>query len=140
MQTAGCLNHEVVLGGVGGNIKCWLGNNQAAIVSRGFQGDGVEESCGGCYSSNTGFDSHTIFTSTTRAGQGNTTAMGSNVPLQIGVHDKLFRAIWAFEVFARGVCAKVELKVGRVRKAFIAMCALKGSLTRMGAFMLQTEI
>lgn len=34
----------------------------------------------------------------------------------------------------------MELEVGGVGKAFIAMCALKGSLTRMGAFMLQTEI
>lgn len=32
LQAAGCLNHEIVLGGVGGNIKCWLGHNQAAAV------------------------------------------------------------------------------------------------------------
>lgn len=65
--------------------------------------------------------------------------MGTDVPLQVGVHDKLLRAVWAFEVLARGVCAKVELQVGGVCKAFIAVCALKGSLTRMGAFMLLTK-
>lgn len=30
----------------------------------------------------------------------------------------------------------MELKVGGVCKAFIAVCTLKGSLTRMGALML----
>ena len=65
--------------------------------------------------------------------------MGADVPLQVGVHDKLFGAVRAFEVLARGVCAKVELKVGGVCKAFIAVCALKGSLSGMGAFMLLSE-
>lgn len=62
--------------------------------------------------------------------------MGSDVPLQIGVHDKLLGAVRAFEVLARRVCAKVKLEVGRVCKAFIAVRALEGSLPRMGAFML----
>lgn len=62
--------------------------------------------------------------------------MGTDVPLQVGVHHKLLRAVRAFEVLTGGVCAKVELEVGGVCKAFIAVCALKGSLTRMGAFML----
>lgn len=34
----------------------------------------------------------------------------------------------------------MELEVGGVCKAFIAVCALKGSLARMGAFMLLREI
>lgn len=33
LQAIGGLNHKVVLRGVGGNIKCWLGHNQAAVVS-----------------------------------------------------------------------------------------------------------
>lgn len=62
--------------------------------------------------------------------------MGTDVPLQVRVHDKLLRAVWAFVVLARGVCAKVELKVGGVCKAFTAVCALERSLARMGSFML----
>lgn len=65
--------------------------------------------------------------------------MGTDVPLQVGVHDKLLRAVWAFEVFSCGVCAEVKLKIGRVCEAFSAMCALKGSFSRMGAFVLLTE-
>lgn len=33
LQAAGCLNHKVVLRGVGRDVKCWLGHNQAALVS-----------------------------------------------------------------------------------------------------------
>lgn len=65
--------------------------------------------------------------------------MGTDVPLQVGVHDKLLRAVGAFEVFPRGVRAEVKLEVGRVREAFRAMCALKGSFSRMGAFVLLAE-
>lgn len=59
----------------------------------------------------------------------NTAAMGTDVPLQVGVHDKFLRAVWAFKVLACGVSAKVELEIGRVCKAFSAMCALKWSFT-----------
>lgn len=62
--------------------------------------------------------------------------MRSDVPLQVGVHDKLFRTVWAFEVLARRVCAEVELQIGGVCKALIAVRTLKGSLTRMGALVL----
>lgn len=62
--------------------------------------------------------------------------MGAYVPLQVGVHDELLGAVRTFEVFARGVCPKVELKIGGVCKAFIAVRALERSLTRMGAFVL----
>lgn len=65
--------------------------------------------------------------------------MRTDVPLQVGVHDKLLRAVRAFVVLARGMCAKMELKVGGVCKALIAVCTLKGSLTRMGAFVLLSE-
>lgn len=65
--------------------------------------------------------------------------MGTDVPLQVGVHDKLLRAVWAFEVLSCGVCAEMKLKIGRVCEAFSAMCALKGSFSRMGAFVLLTE-
>lgn len=65
--------------------------------------------------------------------------MGTDVPLQVGVHDELLGAVRAFEVLACGVCAKVELEIGGVGKAFIAVCALERSLTRVGAFMLLTE-
>lgn len=33
----------------------------------------------------------------------------------------------------------MKLKVGRVREAFSAVCALKGSFSRMGAFVLPTR-
>lgn len=62
--------------------------------------------------------------------------MGTDVSLQVGVHDKLFGAVRAFVVFERRVCAKVELKVGGVCKTFTAACALERSLARMGSFML----
>lgn len=65
--------------------------------------------------------------------------MGADVPLQVGVHDKLLGAVWAFEVLPRGVRAEVKLEIGRVREAFRAMCALKGSFPRMGAFVLLAE-
>lgn len=62
--------------------------------------------------------------------------MGADVPLQVGVHDKLLRAVRTFEVFSCGVRAEVKLEIGRVREALGAMRALKGSFSRMGAFML----
>lgn len=62
--------------------------------------------------------------------------MGADVPLQVGVHDKLLRAVRAFEVFSRGVRAEVQLKIGRVREALGAMRALKGSFSRVGALVL----
>lgn len=62
--------------------------------------------------------------------------MGADVPLQVGVHDKLLGAVRTFEVFSCGVRAEVKLKIGRVREALGAMRALKGSFSRMGAFML----
>lgn len=139
LQAAGCLNHKIVLGGVGGNIKCWLGYNQAAVVFIRFKRDGVEQGRSGCYSPNVGLDDHSVFTFATRARQGNTAAMGADVPLQVGVHDKLLRAVWTFEVFSCGVRAEVKLKIGRVREALGAMRALKGSFSRMGAFMLLAQ-
>lgn len=62
--------------------------------------------------------------------------MGADVPLQVGVHDKLLRTVRTFEVFSRGVRAEVKLEVGRVREALGAVRALKGSFSRMGALML----
>lgn len=62
--------------------------------------------------------------------------MGAYVSLQVGVHDELLRAVWTFKVLTGGVCPKVELKIGGVCKALIAVCALERSLTRMGAFVL----
>lgn len=62
--------------------------------------------------------------------------MGADVPLQVGVHDKLLRAVRTFEVFSGGVRAEVKLEIGRVREALGAMRALKGSFSRMGALVL----
>ena len=54
--------------------------------------------------------------------------MGPEVPLQVGVHDKLLAAVRALEILARGVRAQVQLQVGRVREALVALAALKGPL------------
>lgn len=116
-----------------------MGYNQATIVFVRFKRDGVEQGRSGCYSPDVGFHDHSVFTLATRARQGNTAAMGADVPLQVGVHDKLLRAVRTFEVFSCGVRAEVKLQIGRVCEAFSAMCALKGSFSRVGAFMLLAE-
>lgn len=63
--------------------------------------------------------------------------MRADVPLQVGVHDELLGAVGAAEVLAGGVRAHVELKVGRVREALVAVRALERPLTRVGAFVLK---
>lgn len=62
--------------------------------------------------------------------------MRADVPLKVGVHDKLLEAVGALEVLAGGVCAEVELEVGGVGEGFVAVSALEWSLSRVGALML----